>query len=71
VKNIFVDGGFGKNDVFMNLLASSFPHMKVYAADIPRASSLGAALILHDHLSKARVPSHLINLKYYEVKTSS
>src|SRR4051812_21182124 len=29
VKKIFVDGGFGKNDVFMQLLASSFAHIKV------------------------------------------
>jgi len=68
VKKIFVDGGFGKNDVFMHLLASSFPHVKVYAANIAQASSLGAALVLHDHLSKQDIPLNLIDLKHYAVK---
>jgi hypothetical protein len=52
----------------MHLLASAFPHIKVYAANIAQASSLGAALVLHDHLSKDNVPSNLIELKYYAVK---
>ncbi len=66
VKKIFVDGGFGKNDVYMNLLASSFPDIKIYASDIAQASSLGAALVLHNHLSNEPIPSNLISLKLYE-----
>jgi sugar (pentulose or hexulose) kinase len=65
VQKIFVDGGFGKNDVYMHLLAAAFPGIKVYAANIPQASSLGAALVLHDHLYKADIPPNLIELKYY------
>ena len=68
VQKIFVDGGFGKNDVYMHLLAISFPHIKVYAANISQASALGAALALHDHLSKNNLPSNIIELKYYAVK---
>ena len=68
VQKIFVDGGFGKNDVYMHLLASAFSHVKVYAANIPQASSLGAALALHDHLSKDELPSNLIELKSYSAK---
>lgn len=68
VKKIFVDGGFGKNDVYMNLLTAAFPDIKVYAASIPQASSLGAALVLHDHLNnKIDIPG-LIDLKYFPVK---
>lgn len=67
-KKIFVDGGFGKNDVFMNLLASSFPDIKVYAANIAQASALGAALVLHNHLSKENISSNLIESKYFAVK---
>jgi len=70
VKKIFVDGGFSKNDVFMHLLASAFPNVKVYAANITQASALGAALVLHDHLSKKNIPSNLIDLKYYAVKSN-
>lgn len=71
IKNIFVDGGFGKNDVYMNLLASSFPDYKVCAADIAQASSLGAALVLHAHLSKAPLPSNLISLKHYAANSTA
>ncbi len=68
VQRIFVDGGFGKNDVYMHLLASAFPYIKVYAANIPQASSLGAALALHEHLSKDNLPSNIIELKAYAIK---
>src|SRR5204863_5052624 len=68
VQRIFVDGGFGKNDVYMHLLASAFPGIKVYAANIPQASSLGAALALHDHVNKEEIASNLIELKYYPAK---
>jgi len=71
VKKIFVDGGFGKNDVFMNLLASAFPNIAVFAASIPQASSLGAALVLHHHVNGNAVIPALINLKYYPAKNIS
>ncbi len=70
VKKIFVDGGFGKNDVYMRLLAAAFPGIQVCAASIPQASALGAALVLHDHLSKKEIPQGLINLKYYDCVTN-
>ncbi|MBS1745864.1 MAG: carbohydrate kinase [Bacteroidetes bacterium] len=70
VKKIFVDGGFGKNDVYMNLLALAFPHIKLYAADIAQATSLGAALALHEHVNKEQLPSNMIELKYYPGKAS-
>ncbi len=68
VQKIFVDGGFAKNDVYMNLLAASFPNIKVYAASISQASALGAALVLHKHVSKKIKPFNLINLKLYSSK---
>ncbi len=68
VKKIFVDGGFGKNDVYMNLLAEVFPHVNLYAADIAQASSLGAALALHEHVNKHQLPSNIIELKFYPAK---
>ena len=67
VKKIFVDGGFGKNDVYMHLLAAAFPGIEVYAASIPQASALGAALALHEHWNKNPIPAHLISLKQFEV----
>jgi sugar (pentulose or hexulose) kinase len=47
IKKIFVDGGFSKNQVFMNLLAEAFKDYEVYAASVPQASAIGAALALN------------------------
>ena len=65
VKKIFVDGGFGKNPVYMNLLAKAFPAIKVYAAAMPQASAIGAALAIHKHWNKNQLPSNIIELKQY------
>jgi sugar (pentulose or hexulose) kinase len=46
VKKLYVDGGFGKNPVYMSLLAAAFPELEVYAASVAQATALGAALAL-------------------------
>ncbi|MBL7827070.1 MAG: carbohydrate kinase, partial [Saprospiraceae bacterium] len=45
VKQLFVDGGFSKNSMYMNLLATSFPDLEVFAAEAPQSTALGAALL--------------------------
>ena len=65
VKRIFVDGGFSNNDVYMNLLASFFPGMEVYASSIPQATAIGAALAIHDAWNAEPFPTDIIDLKRY------
>ncbi|MBL0743149.1 FGGY-family carbohydrate kinase [Chryseolinea lacunae] len=65
VKRIFVDGGFSKNDIYMFLLAASFPAIETFAASVPQASALGAALVMHEYWNKTSLPVDLIGLKYY------
>ena len=65
VKRIFVDGGFGKNPVFMHMLADAFPDIEVYAASVAQATSLGTALSVHAHWNKKALPSNTIELMYY------
>ncbi|OIR12913.1 rhamnulokinase [mine drainage metagenome] len=67
VQQIFVDGGFSKNSVYMNLLAREFPKMKIFAASVPQASAVGAALVIHKYWNNNPVPSDLINLKNYSI----
>ncbi|MDR3711774.1 MAG: FGGY family carbohydrate kinase [Puia sp.] len=62
VKRIFVDGGFGKNPVYMNLLASAFPHIEVFAASIPQASAMGAALAIHRSWNDQPLPGDLVEI---------
>ena len=67
LKTIFVDGGFSKNEVYMNLLARSFPQIEVYAATLPQASALGTALVIHNSWNSQPVVTHLIELRSYSV----
>jgi sugar (pentulose or hexulose) kinase len=65
VKRIFVDGGFGRNQVYMHLLAEAFPGIGVFAASIPQATAIGAALAIHEHWNIRPRPGDIIELKYY------
>lgn len=65
VKRIFVDGGFGKNPVYMHMLADAFPGIEVYAASVAQATSMGAALSIHDHWNTKDMPASIIDLMYY------
>ncbi|HEY1114321.1 MAG TPA: FGGY family carbohydrate kinase [Chitinophagaceae bacterium] len=65
VKRIFVDGGFSKNDIYMNLLATAFPQMEVYAASIAQATSLGAALAVHEEWNEKPLPHNIVQLKHF------
>jgi L-fuculokinase len=65
IKQIFVDGGFSKNDVYMNLLSMAFPQTTVAAATVPQSTGLGAALAIHKHWNPNPLPKNLIQLKTY------
>lgn len=64
---IFVDGGFAKNSVYMNLLAAAFPGMEVFAASVSQASAIGAALAIHPCWNSKPVPENMIGLKNYAI----
>jgi len=70
VKRIFVDGGFSKNSVYMNLLAAAFPEMEVFAASMAQASAVGAALSIHNEWNTPKIPGDIIGLKYYSANQS-
>ncbi|MBC7848337.1 MAG: carbohydrate kinase [Chitinophagaceae bacterium] len=65
VKTIFVDGGFSQNSIYMHLLAKVFSDCEVYAASMPQASALGAALAIHGSWNKRPLPLNLIRLNHY------
>jgi sugar (pentulose or hexulose) kinase len=44
VRQIFVDGGFAQNPVFMGLLTARLPGFSIQAASVAQASALGAAM---------------------------
>lgn len=65
VKRIFVDGGFSRNAIYMTLLASAFNDIEVFAASMPQATALGAALAIHKSWNSKALPNNLIELNYY------
>ena len=67
VKRIFIDGGFSKNQIYMNLMAQAFPHIEVYAASMAQATAMGAALAIHHKWNSHAIPGDLIELKMYTV----
>lgn len=67
IRKIFVDGGFSKNTIYMNLLARAFPQIEVYAASMAQATALGAAVAIHQHWNTKALPNDIIELKYYSV----
>ncbi|WP_158796214.1 FGGY-family carbohydrate kinase [Pedobacter sp. L105] len=65
VKRIFVDGGFSKNSIYMNLLAMLFPDMEIFAASMAQATAIGTALAIHKCWNTKPMPNDIIELKYY------
>ncbi|MGH2645129.1 MAG: hypothetical protein ACRDE2_14345, partial [Chitinophagaceae bacterium] len=48
VRRLYVSGGFIQNRLFMELMQSFLPGWEIYITDDKHASSLGAAVALHD-----------------------
>lgn len=65
IKRIFVDGGFSKNAVYMNLLATAFPEIEVFAASVSQATAIGAALSIHNYWNTKTIPGDMIELKFH------
>jgi hypothetical protein len=65
VRQIFVDGGFSKNNIYMILLKRAFPGLEVAAATVPQSTAMGAALAIHKHWNTFNTPENLVSIKQY------
>ena len=65
VKQIFVDGGFSENPIYMRLLANAYPEIKVYTASVAQASALGAALAFQKNWNLQPFSSKAISLRFF------
>jgi L-fuculokinase len=65
VQRVFVDGGFGKNAIYMHLLSISLPDFEVYASSVSQATAIGTALAINEAWNAQPVPTDIIELKYY------
>ena len=65
VTKILVDGGFSKNPLYMNFLVHAFPALEIYGAEVAQASSLGAALMMHETWNTNEIPMDLVKIKKF------
>ncbi len=66
VKKVFVDGGFGNNPLFMQMLADALPSYEVYASSVPQATALGAAMAIHASWNSKPLPDNLVATQRYQ-----
>ncbi|MCI2229850.1 carbohydrate kinase [Polaribacter sp. MSW13] len=60
IKNIFIDGGFSDNDVFIQLLTYYLKDLKVWSTNSSLGSSLGAAIVI----SNKKLGAKFLKKKY-------
>ncbi|WP_191968007.1 FGGY-family carbohydrate kinase [Rhizosphaericola mali] len=65
IKQIFIDGGFGHNVVFMKAMAYLLKDKKVFAAEVPQSTSIGAALVIHNHWNDLSIEEGMVKLEEY------
>ncbi|WP_108424478.1 FGGY-family carbohydrate kinase [Muricauda amoyensis] len=46
--NLYIDGGFSDNDIYINLLSHSLRNMKIMTTDSSLGSAIGAAVVISD-----------------------
>jgi sugar (pentulose or hexulose) kinase len=46
IENLYITGGFSKNELFLDLICEAFCSKKVYTSEISNSSALGAALVI-------------------------
>jgi len=54
--NIFITGGFSKNELFLKLISNAYTSKKVYTSEIKNSTALGAALVISGKLNPEKQP---------------
>lgn len=52
IKKLYVDGGFSKNSIFMNLLKIKLPQISVESYEVSQGTSLGGAMVMLPFIEK-------------------
>lgn len=46
IRNLYITGGFSRNELFLHLICEAFPEKLIFTSEIANASALGAALVI-------------------------
>ncbi|MBE0653516.1 MAG: hypothetical protein IH594_06945 [Bacteroidales bacterium] len=66
IENIYISGGFSRNEIFVRYLATRYSHKKVYTSEIDNSTALGAALVVYDQIGKKEDLSLDLGLQLWE-----
>lgn len=64
-EQLYISGGFARNEIFVKLLTDRFPDKSVYTSEIDNSSALGAALVVYEHSGFGKSPSLNLGLKQW------
>jgi len=62
-KNIYISGGFARNEIYVRLMAEYFSKQKIYTSEIDNSSALGAALVISQTFSGKKEVNPNLGLK--------
>ncbi len=66
VQNIFISGGFARNEIFVRLMATIYSECEVYTSEVDNSSAVGAAMVVWDALDEGELPGTDLGLKKWE-----
>lgn len=66
VKNIYISGGFARNEIFIRLTASFYPGKRVFTSELDNSSGHGAAMVVYKKDFKAEMPEIDLGLKEWK-----
>ncbi|MDP4183722.1 MAG: FGGY family carbohydrate kinase [Bacteroidota bacterium] len=69
VKNIFISGGFARNEIFVRLMATTYPDCNVFTSEVDNSSALGAAMVVWDAMKGETIPGTDLGLNKWEPLT--
>ncbi|MFQ5628311.1 MAG: hypothetical protein ACE5I1_06090, partial [bacterium] len=65
-ENIVVDGGFAKNEWFVEIVAILQVSKRLYVTEVPQATALGAAMMVHEQWAEKQKADDIVNLRSIE-----
>ncbi len=48
IKEIYISGGFARNEIYTRYLATLYPEKNIYTSEVDNATALGAAMVVYD-----------------------
>jgi sugar (pentulose or hexulose) kinase len=66
IENIYISGGFSKNEIFVRYLAFRMSNKHVFTSDFDNSSALGAALVIYNEFGVGVLPEINLGLKEWK-----